>query len=89
MNDEPEKGPFSRFLRKPIYIVARDYSGKSRAGIKPMHGPLCLQVAPAAQGILPDDVGILGMAAPLSPIPIIFTRVDPRLEPAIDTSCVG
>ena len=79
VNDEPEKGPFGRFFRQPIYIVAWDYSGKGATGFQPMNRPLCSKVPPTVQSILPDYVGIFGMTAPLSPIPVIVQRIDTRL----------
>src|ERR1700759_2781576 len=46
VNDEPEKGPFGRFLRQPIYIVAWDYRGKGATRFQPMNRPLCSEVPP-------------------------------------------
>ena len=79
VNDEPEKGPFARFLREPIYIVAWDYRGKGATGFQLMNCPLCSKVPPTVQSILPDYVGIFGMTTPLSPIPVVIKGIDPRL----------
>src|ERR1700758_1453523 len=49
MNKEPEKGPFGRFIREPIYIVTWDYRRKSVARFQPVNRPLRSKVPPTAQ----------------------------------------
>lgn len=75
MNNEPEKGPFDRFLREPIYIVAWDYRRESVTGFQPMNRPLRSEVPPTAQSVLPDHVGILGMTTPFAPVPVVINGI--------------
>lgn len=89
VNEEPEKGPFSRFLRETIYIVAWDYRGKRATWFQPKKRSLRLQAPPTAQRILPDHVRVLGMTTSFSSIPIVIKRIDARLQPAINAPCIS
>jgi hypothetical protein len=89
VNQKPEKSPFGRFVREPIYIVTWDYRGKSAARFQPMNRPLRSKVPPTAYSILPDHVGIFGMRTPLSPIPVVIEGIDPRLQTAINAPGVS